>query len=481
MKTKSLKSNFIFQTAYKIIVVIVPLLIAPYLTRRLGGEPLGIYSFTNSIAYYFVLLAGLGIAKYGQRVISYQRDDDLLLRKTFWSLYYDQLFFSIISSTLYVFFIVFFAKDYSSFYWIQLVYVVSSLFDITWLYYGLESFKSVVIKNCLVKILECTFIFIFVKSSSDLWVYTLIMSSSVFLGQAILLPRAIKEIKPIKIGIKDLTEHIKPLFLLFISVVASTLYTVFDKTLLGIFSIKENVAYYEYACKFVNIPKQLLAVIGTVLFPRACHAFAEKKFELQERYLDLSIFLTCLFGFAFMFGVMAVGRKFAVIYFGEEFRECGNAIVCLSPLIIIVMIGDVVRSEYLIPVGKDKTFVFSIVISAVVNIVLSVILIPYLGIYGAVIGTLTAEMIGTTIQVIVCLKFYSFRKMIANSLVFALLGVSMFLIVYLIDINTNESILWLLLEIFIGFVVYTSLSIGAIALLFKDKKNEFLKLFQRKA
>lgn len=53
-KKESIKSSFIFQSLYQIIILVIPLIISPYLTRILGSESLGIYTYVNSIASYFI-------------------------------------------------------------------------------------------------------------------------------------------------------------------------------------------------------------------------------------------------------------------------------------------------------------------------------------------------------------------------------------------------------------------------------------------
>ena len=64
---KSLKKNYIYNLTYQILVMIVPLITTPYLSRVLGAESIGIYSYTLSITTYFILFGSLGVAMYGQR------------------------------------------------------------------------------------------------------------------------------------------------------------------------------------------------------------------------------------------------------------------------------------------------------------------------------------------------------------------------------------------------------------------------------
>ena len=74
MKNSILK-NYIYNLIYQIVVIILPLITTPYLSRVLGAENIGIYSYTLSIVTYFILIGSLGVAMYGQREIAYLQND----------------------------------------------------------------------------------------------------------------------------------------------------------------------------------------------------------------------------------------------------------------------------------------------------------------------------------------------------------------------------------------------------------------------
>lgn len=58
---KNLSSNYIYNLAYQIFVIILPIITTPYVSRVLGADGIGIYSYTLSIVTYFTLIGGLGI------------------------------------------------------------------------------------------------------------------------------------------------------------------------------------------------------------------------------------------------------------------------------------------------------------------------------------------------------------------------------------------------------------------------------------
>ncbi len=457
-KNANIKQNFVMQFIYQILIFAVPLLVFPYLTRVLGKTNLGIYTFSNSIAYYFVLFANLGISNYGQRLIASNKDNELKLRKSFWSLYIDHLIVSIASFILYILFFGLINKVDNEVYLIQSLYVLSALFDVTWLFYGLENLKNIVIKNTLVKVLECICIFCFVKSDNDLNIYTIIMSVSTLVGQLIVIPSMLRIVKPIKVDWKDLKPHFKQLVVLFVSILASTLYSVFDKTLIGLIVSKEDAAFYEYANKIINIPKQLLFVVGTIIFPRACSCYARGEFERQKKYLDDSLFIIIFLSIGCVFGLMATGQKLAQVYYGNDFLESGKLIVCIVPIITIISIGDIMRLGYLLPAHKDFQVTISVIIGALLNLLISIPLLFLCGTIGAVIGTALAELTVTFIQIRWSKDITNFKDIIKKILPFIICGCAMYIIVKIIDVNSSISIGALIFEIFSGATIYFILS-----------------------
>ena len=458
MQKQSLSKNLIFQFLYQGLILVIPLIISPYLTRVLHETALGVYSYTNSIAYYFVLLAMLGISRHGQRIISKYSSDEIQLRKAFWSLFAAHLLTASISICCYFCVILFFVKSNTNIFLIQTLYVLSAFFDVTWLFYGLENFRSVVIKNAGVKVLECILIFSLVKSPDDLWKYTLIASGGLLLGQMIMLPQAIMIVKPIRFSKEDFLQHIKPLLIFSISVIAVSLYTVFDKTLIGILSNKENVAFYEYSNKIINIPKTVIGVVGIVMFPRACKLANEGKISEQKKYIDYSFLLTAFIGMGSIFGLCAISKEFALIYYGEEFSICGDIIMSLSPLIFIIGIGDILRTQYMIPNHMDKQFNFCIILNAIINVILSTSLIPIIGIYGAIVGTISAEVFGVIYQFLICKKFIKISECIKITLPFVGLGFFMFLLIKILGTYITDGVIGLFIKIVTGGMCYIIVS-----------------------
>lgn len=471
---QNISQNFFFQYVYQILILVIPLILAPYLSRTLRETALGIFSYANSIAAYFVVMSMLGISRYGQRIISENSNDDLKLRRSFWSLFTTHIVVSVISLLIYLVFITFFIKENKIIFNIELLYVASAMFDITWLFYGLENFKSIVIKNALIKIFECICVFIFVKQSDDLGIYVFINAVSILIGQAIMLPQAVKAVKPIKFTKEDVKKHIRPLFIFSISVIASFMYTVFDKTLLGVMSTKENVAFYEYSNKIINVPKTIIGVTGTVMFPRVCRLVVEGDISSQRKYIRYSYFVTSFLGMASLFGLMGISDTFSTVYYGESFKVCGKIMKCMAPLIYIIGAGDIIRTQYMIPNHMDKQFNVCIIFNAVINFILSVLLIPIIGVYGAVIGSVFAEIFGLVVQMVICRKFIKVTEILKELVPFIFIGFLMLVSIKCIEIVGETSLIELVLELVVGGFVYCILTILYILLFRKEIKKSIM-------
>ena len=149
------------------LTILLPLVTTPYLSRVLGSENIGIYGYTISIVTYFILFGTLGVSVYGQREIAYVQDNKKSRSKLFWEIIITRCITLAISS--FIFILVYsFRGNYVVYYRILLIQLVANLFDIAWLFYGLEEFDKAVVRNLVIKLIGLILIFVTVKTQNDL-------------------------------------------------------------------------------------------------------------------------------------------------------------------------------------------------------------------------------------------------------------------------------------------------------------------------
>ena len=424
------KKNFIYNVMYQILILIIPLITAPYLSRVVGSEGIGIFSYTYSIVYYFMLLTLLGVNNYGNREIAKVRDSKKELSKTFWSIYSFQIFMGTLMLIIYIAYLLLFNIDYKLLSFIEIIYILSAILDINWFFYGMEEFKKTITRNTILKIGTLFLIFIFVKKSTDLWKYTLIMASMTLLSQLILWFFMKGKIDFVKIKIKDIKKHIKPNIILFIPVIAVSIYKIMDKVMLGSLTNINEVGFYENAEKIVNIPITIIAALGTVMLPRITNMISNGQKKEVDKYINKSIEFVMFLSLAMCIGLICVGYDFAPVFFGKEFQKTGILIVLLSITLPFISFANVIRTQYLIPFGKDKVYMKSVIYGAISNFIMNLIFIPKFESIGACIGTITAEIFVMLYQFYYMRKEYKFGNLFKTIIPFILTSIIMFEVIY---------------------------------------------------
>lgn len=451
----SIKKNYIYNVGYQLLQFVVPLLTAPYLARVLGAEGVGIYSYTNSIASYFVLFGMLGITNHGSRAIAMVRDDSSARNQMFCKIYNIQKVSAGIVLAVYLLYILLLADKYRWYSVLQIFYVLSALFDITWLFNGIENFKITTIRNCAVKLISVCTIFAFVRNSSDVWIYVTIMSGSFLISQLIMWTQIRKYISFVKVPFRASVEELKPIFTLFVPIIAYTIYRIMDKIMLGsITGDMVQMGWYENAEKIISIPVGLITALGTVMLPRMSNLAALNDNSGANSMIENSFVFSTIIAFSTGCGLIAIGNELAPVLFGNEFLGCGTLIVLLSISIPFVAWANIIRTQYLIPNKRDSVYLLSTSTGAVVNLAFNIALIPIYGAVGAVIGSILAEASVFIIQVVKVNKELPICSLLRNSMPYIIFGVIMGISVKGVISILPSNVFGLCVSVIMGILLY---------------------------
>lgn len=462
-----IKKNFLYNAVYQVLVLILPFITIPYVSRVLGADGIGTYSFTYSIVYYFMLVALLGINNHGNRSIAKVRENKKKLSETFSGIYMIQLVASISMILLYVFYLLIFSPEFIDIAWIQIIYIFSAMFDINWFFFGNEEFKLTVTRSIVIKLLSIAAIFLFVKTPSDVWIYTLILSLSTLISQMVLWPSLLKRTKLVLPRKNEILKHVKPCLVLFVPVIAVSLYKVMDKIMLGLMTDVVEVGYYEQAEKITMIPLGLVTALGTVLMPHMSNLAAKGHEEKIKEYIEKSINFMMFLAFPICLGLIAIANKFVPLFLGDGFGASVILIQLLSVVILFIAFANTFRTGYFIPKEKDRIFVGFTLTGAIVNLIVNFALIPSMKSVGACIGTIIAEFAVMMYQLVALRNDLPINKYIKNVLPFLLKSLTMFLIVWPISLLGLSNFMTVMAQIAVGGVVYLLLNISFIKTLIK--------------
>ena len=402
-------------------MLLTPLITTPYISRVLGPDGIGDVSYAESIVSYFVLFATLGISTYGQREISYVQDSKRERSIVFWNTKLLQLCTSTIVLCVYMVYL--FITRASILYFILVINIFAVIVDVAWFFQGLEEFGKTVFRNVVFKFLNIAYVFLVIKTKEDVLWYAFGLAIFTFLSNLSLwgyLPKYIQ-----KISIKELKPFsaLPVVLTLFVPTIAIQVYTVLDKTMIGIItgSSFEN-GYYEQALKISRMVLMLVASLGTVMIPRIGYHFQKGDNEEVKRLMYRGYRFVWFLGVPLCFGLISVADNMVPWFFGDGFDTVAVLLKILAFIILAIGINNVTGLQYLIPTKRQNTFTLTVIIGATTNFLLNMVLIRNFQAVGAAIASVTAETVIAIVQLLIVRKELSPWRVIKEGIHYYIAG-----------------------------------------------------------
>lgn len=481
MKKKSIKKNYIYNLTYQILLLLTPLITTPYLSRVLEADGVGTVSFAESIVSYFTLFATLGITTFGQREISYVQDNKAKRTQVFWETKLLQVITSTCVLAVYVVFA--FLQGNRALYLILSFNILAVLVDVVWLLQGMEEFGRIVFRNIVFKILSIAYIFVAVKTKEDVIKYVFGIAFFLFLSNASLWPYVSKYVgKPNWNEVKPF-RNISVVISLFIPTIAVQIYTVLDKTMIGLItqSSFEN-GYYEQAIKISKIVMTVVTSLGTVMIPRIGYHFGRGETEKVNSFMYRGYRFVWFLGIPLCFGLLGTASNFVPWFFGDGYEKVVSLLGILAFLILAIGINNVTGMQYLIPTKRQNLFTMTVLIGAGVNFVLNMVLIHFFQSIGAAIASVAAETTIALVQLWLVRKEFSVKKVFLSCWHYLVAGGAMLVGLKILGRQLSPSVLHTVLMVVSGAVAYLlMLAIFRDSFFIDNVKNVMNKILRRKA
>lgn len=391
-----MKKNYFYNLSLSIVNILFPILSFPYASRILGPNGIGKVQLVSSFAQYFALIAALGIPIYGIQEIAKARHNKKKLSIVFSELISVYFIASLLVSACYIIIIFFFPFFQSNLqlYYVAIILILFGFSSIDWLYIGLEEFKIIAIRSIGIKILALICLYLFVKTSNDYLVYLCIIIFSL-IGNNIISLLMLGGRTSLVFHQLNLKQHIKPLFYIFGTTMAASMYTILDTVLLGFLSNENAVGLYTAAIKLCKIALPLVTSIGVILIPKLAKNVAENNFIEVQNLLNKSFHFITFFSIPIVMGLLILAPEFIVVFSGNKFYAAIISMQILSVLPLLIGFGYFFAFQILVPFGKNKEMFLSVVIGMFVGVVLNFILVPSLKEVGTAIANVISEIVVT--------------------------------------------------------------------------------------
>ena len=453
--------NYLYNLGYQITALLVPFVMTPYVSRVFGPDGVGNYAVSYSIAQYFTLIGLLGINTYGTRQIAYCRDDKKTLKSAFWNLNYMRWITMGLTGVAYFLYVNFFVSNEDKLlYLAQGGILLAAFVDISWYYAGMEKFKDTAIRGMVVKSVGVLLVFLFVKNKEQVWLYALIISVTLFLGQLVMWKNIFKELNFVKPQRNIIKKYVFRSFKLWIPAIAINVYSSMDKVMLGVLINNSEAGIYENSQKIIRMVSAVTTTLATVMTPKMSNYYKNNNIKKIQEYVYKTFRFVTILSIPMTFGIIAVRNTFVPWFFGDGFEKITSLFVVSSWLVITLSWSNVLGNQVLIACGKEKYYTYSVIGGAVCNILFNLILIPHLYSMGAIIASVLAEYIGMFMMVYFSREIVNGKRLFKGLYQYFVAAFIMMMISFYIGEYIGYNMISTCVQIVIGMAIYVVVLLG---------------------
>lgn len=491
------RTNVLINIARTLVLTILSFMTFPWVCRYLGSAQVGIYTWCNTFVMYFLVLAKIGIPNLAIRECVKVKDDKEKLSNKVQTFFLIQLITTVISFGL-MCSLVFSVKEFANnneIIFLLSINFLSGAFSFEWLFIALEKQFYMSVRSIIVLALSTLLIIIFVTNPSDIYIYAFITASVTLLTSIINMIYASKFISLKKTMPYEIKQYFKPLLVLCSISLIISFYNQTDTFILGFIDQGKNeVASYSVGIKGIDVIIGVITALSTVFIPRAaiCYAQEDKKYfnRLNEYSINICLFIV-LPAIATM---TTLARPITGLISGNYsfssdlgYNNAPIVLIILSSMMITYSISDIIYGQILLPMKKEKYYLFALLGGTILNIALSIIFGKYVfkenPAVGVAIGTSLTDLLILIFMISVSWKWikkaifnFNSLKIFGVTIVIALLSFFIREPIYNFLINRSVSVVnALIIDLVAVVLIDAVIYLVSLGLLKEDLVSSFLR------
>lgn len=474
-KEKNIHVNMALNIMRTLLSVVFPLLSYPYATRVLQVENYGKVSFSQSVISYFVLVAALGISSYAIREGGIYKSDRNKIDK-----FASEIFTINIISTLIAYFILIIVIFMSpklfqnrTLLLLLSITVILTTISVDWINVIFEDYLFITVRSFIIQCITLVMLFIFIKKPDDYFRYAALQ---VLNGGLIAISNFIytRKLCTVKIVKKlNLKHHLKPILIMFSNSMAVSVYLNVDNVMLGLVRGECAVGLYSVSVKVYTILKQLVASIYNVTITRLTHYLSSENLNAYKKLLNDVLNNLIFLSIPIVAGIMCTAPKIILVLAGSEYIQATLSLRILAVAIFFAVLGGALANCVNFPNKRESKNLVGTSLSAIINLLLNMVAIPIVGINGAALTTLVAELLVFLYLLFSIKEFWSYfdwRTIGINIVKSIIATIPFYLFRYLLDTAVNiGDVFNLIIMILLSLLSYASVGIAI-------KNSEMIKI-----
>lgn len=352
--------NYFFMTVLQILNMCFYLLIYPFLIRTLGQEGYGLYAYAASMVFLFITFVNFGFDLPAAQQVALHSDDKQVLRSVLSCVQTAKIYIEMIAVLCFAVIMLInpIMGNAPCVFWITFLQTLTFILFPQWYYQGLQKMKMVTYIQFGFRLLSLPFIFIFIKSPQDVWVFALITSLASVLG-GITVWLMIRYCDGIKIYWASIPA-VKRAYLEAVPFCGSNIIGVAKEQgmilMAGSFLGMADVAIYDLANKIMLIPRTIFSKLNDALYPKMV-VRGDK--ETNRRVLSYEVVL----GIGAMLCVALFGPLAVYVLGGEQMMSSYGVTVILSFTILCWLVVGVFLQFYFVPAGYTRHILYNQIVA----------------------------------------------------------------------------------------------------------------------
>lgn len=394
-KKNTLFKNTIYKSILSLVNIVVPIIIGPYITRLLDVDLYGTYNKVLANFQMFLAFASFGVYNFGVREISKIRNDKEKVSKLFTNLFVISLISNVLVMMVYLIFALLTSNGIATtLYIILIIQIMANIVYVEFVNEALENYKFITIKTVIVKIIYFVVLLLFVTKPTDIKIYAIIISLTIFLNNIISFIYAKRKIK-FDFSQIEFKKYLKPLVAVLIITNVDLLYSQLDKVMLGSYVSEVSVTLYFIPYYIVSTLVSIPYAIINVSIPRLSYIIKNESKKVYEEKLNNSISSLLFLIVPICFGLLAVAKEVIFLYGGDKYMAAVTPLIIMCIVRLFVSLESVMNNLVLYPNDKENRILKVSFICGLINLGLNYLLV-LLKIFSpitAIITTGIAELI----------------------------------------------------------------------------------------
>ena len=376
---ETVRSNVIVNLIRTITMTILSFVTFPYVCRVLGDQAFGLYSWAVSFVYYFLVIARISIPNIAVREIVKVKSDPEKLSQKVHEFFIIQAVTTLLSFGL-MCLILLTVPAFKGGLTQTVVFILSLNFltgvlSFEWLYTAFEKHTYMAIRSIIIATVVDILIFAFIRHPEHLPLYAFFAVLTTILtviSNLVYLPSVVKLQKPTKLNFK---QYIPTIGIMFVISIMAAIYDKTDTFILGLIDeTKASVGSYAVGMKGVEIVIGVITALSTVFIPRAT-AYYEAKDARQFKNINIYAANIALFvTIPAVVLMICLSEPLTLLIGGTVgYKNSFMVLIALASLMVTFSICNIIYTQILIPMKREKTYLYTLTFAAVLNIVFSLL------------------------------------------------------------------------------------------------------------